>query len=130
MDASRTRHMVQLAPWDRGQVTCPRCDDTLLDGAAYAYLLGLYLGDGYIDRMPRTYRMRIFQDQRYVLLIELARGAMARVRRSTPSKVSIVPQTGCVAVVAYWNHWPACFRSTDRVGSTDVVSSWSRGRWT
>jgi hypothetical protein len=89
--------------------TCPRCDGTPLDEAAYAYLLGLYLGDGYIDRMPRTYRMRIFQDKRYVLLIELARQAISRVRGTPLSKVSIVPQTGCVAVVAYWNHWPCVF---------------------
>jgi hypothetical protein len=27
---------------------CPRCDDRPLDQAAYSYLLGLYLGDGYI----------------------------------------------------------------------------------
>ncbi|WP_053849291.1 helix-turn-helix domain-containing protein [Streptomyces sp. NRRL B-24085] len=27
---------------------CPRCDGRLLDTVAYAYLLGLYLGDGYI----------------------------------------------------------------------------------
>lgn len=26
---------------------------------AYAYLLGLYLGDGYINREPRTYRLRV-----------------------------------------------------------------------
>jgi hypothetical protein len=57
------------------------------------------MGDGYIDRMPRTYRMRIFQDKRYVLLIELARQAMSRVRGTALSKVSIVRQTGCVAVV-------------------------------
>jgi hypothetical protein len=25
------------------------------------------------------------------------------------SKVSIVSQTGCVAIVAYWNHWPCVF---------------------
>ncbi|MFF1743396.1 helix-turn-helix domain-containing protein [Streptomyces mirabilis] len=28
--------------------TCPRCADVALDEIAYAYLLGLYLGDGYI----------------------------------------------------------------------------------
>ena len=110
--------------------TCPRCDGTPLDGAAYAYLLGLYLGDGYIDRMPRTYRMRIFQDQRYVVLIELARRAVSRVRGSPLSKVSIVPQTGCVAVAAYWNHGRASSPSTDPARSTYVVSSSSHGRMT
>ncbi|MGW6566178.1 helix-turn-helix domain-containing protein [Streptomyces sp. NPDC054975] len=32
----------------RARTTCPRCDGRELDEAAYAYLLGLYLGDGHI----------------------------------------------------------------------------------
>ena len=31
----------------------------------YSYLLGLYLGDGYINKTPRTYRLRIFNDIKY-----------------------------------------------------------------
>ncbi|MFF2776203.1 helix-turn-helix domain-containing protein [Streptomyces sp. NPDC058052] len=34
---------------------CPRCDGRELDTSAYAYLLGLYLGDGHISR-PRQHR--------------------------------------------------------------------------
>jgi hypothetical protein len=30
--------------------------------AAYVYLLGLYLGDGHITRLARTYRLRIALD--------------------------------------------------------------------
>lgn len=30
--------------------------------AAYNYILGFYLGDGYIDQMPRTYRLRLAID--------------------------------------------------------------------
>jgi hypothetical protein len=37
---------------------------------AYAYLLGLYLGDGNIVKMPRTYRMRITLDARYPNIIQ------------------------------------------------------------
>src|ERR1700751_5634719 len=29
---------------------CPRCHGRAMDNSAYAYLLGLYLGDGYISR--------------------------------------------------------------------------------
>src|SRR5215469_4119400 len=32
---------------------CPRCDGEPLDDAAYAYLLGLYLGDGCLTRSRR-----------------------------------------------------------------------------
>ncbi len=36
----------------------------------YSYLLGVYLGDGYINRFPRTYRLRIFQDKKYPHIIQ------------------------------------------------------------
>jgi hypothetical protein len=41
------------------------------------------------------------------LLIELARHAIGRVRKS--SEVAIIAQAGCVAVQSYWNHWPCLF---------------------
>lgn len=31
----------------------------------YAYVLGIYLGDGHISRLPRTWRLRVFQDSGY-----------------------------------------------------------------
>jgi len=68
---------------------CPRCDGSPLDEAAYAYLLGLYLGDGCLSRHPRAYRIRIVQDVRYSQLIELARQAISRVRGGH-GKVGIV----------------------------------------
>ncbi|MFJ6181415.1 hypothetical protein [Streptomyces sp. NPDC092295] len=36
-----------MAP--RRSLLCPICDDRPLDKVAYAYLLGLYLGDGHIS---------------------------------------------------------------------------------
>jgi hypothetical protein len=44
--------------------------------AAYAYLLGLYLGDGHIIKMPRVFRLRVFLDIRYPQIIEACRQAM------------------------------------------------------
>jgi hypothetical protein len=46
---------------------CPSCgiahhDLARLPRASYAYLLGMYLGDGTIDRYPRTWRLRISLD--------------------------------------------------------------------
>jgi hypothetical protein len=38
----------------------------------YSYILGLYLGDGYIDKMPRTYRLRIALDYKYHNLNDFA----------------------------------------------------------
>ena len=41
------RYGTRRNPADRRRASqCPRCDGAPLDEAAYAYLLGLYLGDG------------------------------------------------------------------------------------
>lgn len=87
---------------------CPRCDGALLDEPAYAYLLGLYLGDGHIVRFPRAYCLRIVQDKRYTHLIELAGQAISRVRGDHGS-VGIVRAEGCVVIWNYWKHWPCVF---------------------
>jgi hypothetical protein len=108
--------------WRRGQIPgrrrrgsrdraagCPRCvAGVSLDEPAYAYLLGLYLGDGHIAAFPRTFRLRIVQDARYPHLIALAGHAMSRILVAG-QKVSTVPKPGCVEVGAYWNHWPCLF---------------------
>jgi hypothetical protein len=90
----------------RRQSACPRCDGVPIDEPAYAYLLGLYLGDGHISKLGRTYRLRIFQDERYQLLIDLAKRTIIRVRGIGGCRVAVVHNVGCVAVSAYWNHWP------------------------
>lgn len=41
-----------------------------LHAAEYAYILGSYLGDGYIIKMPRTYKMTIYNDNRYPDVIQ------------------------------------------------------------
>jgi len=94
--------------WHRAS-RCFICDGNPLDDPAYSYLLGLYLGDGYISREPRTYRLRIYQDLRYPELINLARSSIARVRDGDLARVSLVRCVGGVAVSAHWNHWPCLF---------------------
>jgi hypothetical protein len=41
-----------------------------LDYNSYSYILGIYLGDGYINKMNRTWRLRIFLDKRQNLVID------------------------------------------------------------
>jgi hypothetical protein len=77
--------------------------------SAYSYLLGIYLGDGYISKEPRTYRLRISQDQRYPELINLARFSIARVLGGDLARVGAVRCVGCAAVSAHWSHWPCLF---------------------
>jgi hypothetical protein len=75
---------------------------------AYLYLLGMYLGDGYINREPRTYRLRISLDMAYPQIIQACADAVAALLPS--NKVGIVQNKGnWVSVSCYSNHWPDFF---------------------
>jgi hypothetical protein len=53
---------------------CPRCDGVPLDEPAYAYLLGLYLGDGHLTRRQEGgYALSIACANAWPGLIEAAR---------------------------------------------------------
>jgi hypothetical protein len=74
----------------------------------YAYLLGLYLGDGSLQRMPRTWSLRIWMDAKYKGVIKEARTALACVNPT--GKASMHPRKdGCVCVYGYSNQWPELF---------------------
>jgi hypothetical protein len=66
---------------------CPRCGDRPLDREAYAYLLGLYLGDGHLAHHRR--------------------GAEATAAVMPGSSVGRLRRTGCTMVNSYSKHW-AC----------------------
>ncbi|HET7482217.1 MAG TPA: hypothetical protein VFK89_05085 [Actinomycetota bacterium] len=62
-----------------GEAACPFCGSGRVDERAYAYLLGLYLGDGHIARCPKgVYRLSIAQDQKYIGLISECNEAIGR----------------------------------------------------
>jgi hypothetical protein len=87
---------------------CPRCGEGDLDTATYAYLLGLYLGDGYIaTHARRVLRLRVTLDVRYSGIIEECRHAMDRIAQGRP--IGMVRKTGCVEVCGYWKHWRCLF---------------------
>ncbi|MEU6861877.1 transcriptional regulator [Streptomyces sp. NPDC046876] len=78
------------------------------DPAAYAYLLGLYLGDGCISPHPRGgHHLRIACADAWPGLIEQCRTAMLAVRPDAP--VYLLQRTGCVAVTSYGRHWICLF---------------------
>ncbi|HEX2070790.1 MAG TPA: helix-turn-helix domain-containing protein [Thermoleophilaceae bacterium] len=64
------------------RVPCPRCwglSQRMSFGAAdYAELLGLYLGDGHIVRLARTWRFRLFLDSKYEGIVEESRELLRR----------------------------------------------------
>jgi hypothetical protein len=98
----------QLPNFDRPGSNCPVCagDPMTLPQLPYTYLLGLYLGDGYIASHPRgVYRLRISCANAYPELIR-CQSAMVAV---LPSKVSLVPCQGCTEVASYSKHWPCLF---------------------
>lgn len=78
-----------------------------LDVAAYAYLLGLYLGDGCIAAYPRdVYRLHITCCDDYPGIIAECARAMATV---LPNKVCRINRRGCVDLASYSKHWPCLF---------------------
>ena len=87
---------------------CQRCNGTEGSlGPDYVYLLGLYLGDGYLSCSRKgVWQLRIFQDQRYTSLIGECRLAMSAI---TLSRVSVTQCIGCVAINAWWKHWTHLF---------------------
>ena len=79
------------------------------DNCAYAYLLGLYLGDGCISAHPRGtgYYLRIACADAWPGLMELCREAIARVRPGIG--VYTLQKQGCAMVTSYSRHWPRLF---------------------
>jgi hypothetical protein len=99
-----------------------------LDERAYAFLLGMYLGDGSIARHPRTYKLRIVQDARYLNSIKEIRRTMAAVRDCDVDRVRTVDHEGCVEVYAYWGIGHACSPNMARGGSISAGSVSRRGK--
>lgn len=93
---------------------CPRCGNspTLPEPRAdYAYLLGLYLGDGCIsvggDRGKGVWRLRIICADAWPGLVQECVRAMQAVHRA--NAVTVQQKTGCQEVSSYSRHWPCLF---------------------
>ncbi|MGX1561304.1 transcriptional regulator [Streptomyces sp. NPDC055506] len=95
----RVEPLPRLAPPDAGPPT---------DECAYAYLLGLYLGDGCISGHPRTgHYLRIACANSWPGLIDACEMAM---RAINPTGCAYRTQArGYVSVVSYSRHWPHLF---------------------
>ena len=87
---------------------CPRCHGALLEVRTYAYLLGLYLGDGHITRHKRgVFALSIACADAWPGLITAARDAMRGVMPS--SSVFGVQRIGMTEIKSYSKHWPCLF---------------------
>jgi hypothetical protein len=89
---------------------CPLCEPGVeLVEAAYAYLLGLYLGDGCISAHRRTYALRLFLDAAYPGIVGEARATMEALRQGQRAWAKRSRSSHCYVVVMYSNHWPCLF---------------------
>ncbi|WP_078288985.1 hypothetical protein [Mycobacterium sp. D16R24] len=99
------RHTPQQVPRSD---ECTSHDFSALFARPYAYLLGMYLGDGYISRSPRTWRLRVTCDTKYPDIITKCRKAIDALMPG--QRASIVDRIGnCVDVSLSSKHWPCLF---------------------
>jgi Homeodomain-like domain/LAGLIDADG-like domain len=80
-------------------------DLSSIAAAPYAYVLGLYLGDGCISRNRRVWCLRITLDTKYPAIIERCREAIDML---TPGQHAAVLRhsDGCAEVWLCSKHWP------------------------
>jgi hypothetical protein len=74
--------------------------------ADYAYLLGIYLGDGHVAHMPRSYVLRLALDARYPEIIEATCAAAGSVMPENRVGVYLRRPPTAVTVTVYSKHWP------------------------
>ncbi|MFE0809768.1 helix-turn-helix domain-containing protein [Streptomyces sp. NPDC058794] len=86
---------------------CPQCTGREFDEVAYAYLLGLYLGDGHIVSKPSQHHLSIFCNAGQTGLIAMAEEAMHRVMPL--HRVGRRHKPGYVEVKSYTKHWCCMF---------------------
>jgi hypothetical protein len=80
-----------------------------LPPSAYAYLLGLYLGDGYLVRRPRgVWQIRVSMDDRYPGIVHECRVAMEMIMGGQHAH-SLHRGGHCLVVSMYSKHWPCLF---------------------
>ncbi|MER5896568.1 helix-turn-helix domain-containing protein [Streptomyces sp. NPDC001876] len=88
---------------------CPRCDRRALDESAYAYLLGLYLGDGHVSRYSghRVPNLMITCGDGWPGLMDAAEQALRSV--FPDNRVCRVRKIGCHNVKVYSKHLECLF---------------------
>jgi hypothetical protein len=77
------------------------------EDAVYAYLLGMYLGDGWLSHHGRSSALSFALDSRYPEVIGECAGAMEACR---PVRVNrLPPKRGAVRLYAYGGNWQSLF---------------------
>ena len=102
---------------------CPVCSlGAPFDKPAYAYLLGLYLGDGWLSEHPRSvFKLRVSLDARQPAIVDESRRPSQTSRLASASAAS--RDVGALSWEPTGSTGTACSRSTDPAGSIPAVSS-------
>jgi hypothetical protein len=99
---------LRRAPGTGREPSCPRCDERPLDEPAYSYLLGLYLGDGWLYHGRReVFALSISCSDDWPGLITAAKNAMLAVM--PVSSVFCVKRVGMTEVKSASKHWLCLF---------------------
>lgn len=115
-------------PAARRPPVCPRCDEVRLVTEPYAYLLGLYLGDGHITHKSRQHTLSIYCCDAWPGLIDAAEEAMRRVMPLAGTGRR--QRKGCTEVKSYSMHWPCLFPQHGPGKKSDreiLLAGWQRG---
>jgi hypothetical protein len=75
----------------------------------YAYLLGIYLGDGTISRFVRSCALRVSMDSRYPKIIAEVADVMRVVMPRSLASIYPHPRHNCVVITSYSKAWPCLF---------------------
>lgn len=93
-----------------GHEACPVCSRVAINEPAYAYLLGIYLGDGHVARCPKgVFRLTVVQDQKHVGLISECEAAISSLIVGHELHAGFQQAPGCIHITSYWKHWPCVF---------------------
>jgi hypothetical protein len=88
----------------------PKHDFSKLDPEPYAYLLGLYLGDGCISAGRRdVWCLRITLDAAYPEIIEACAAALEAIFPTKTARLGRRRDSRCVDVSMWSKHWPCFF---------------------
>jgi hypothetical protein len=117
-----------------GCITCGAVHDLAGLPAAYAYLLGMYLGDGCLSAHPRgVFKLRISLDARYPGIAEECERAIRSVMPS--NRVGRVDYGGWHELFSYSKSWPCLFpqHGSGRKHEREIaLTDWQRqlvARW-
>jgi hypothetical protein len=98
-----------------GRDACLRCGGYRLHpfppitDYSYAYLLGIYLGDGCLLKCRRVHRLYIPLDERYRVLVDEVTTAAALVMPSSKAAVRHHPRDRYFEVTSHSGHWTCLF---------------------